>query len=189
MNWRVIVLAVLAALISFGPAEEAHAQIDPLTGRQMEPVGVYAFKHRPRKMVDFETQHPLGTILVNTAERKLHLVMDDNKAMRYDIGVGREGYTFSGTFPLTRKAEWPSWTPTPAMHQLNPNLPKFMPGGPRNPMGARALYIGNTLYRIHGTPQAWSAGRDMSSGCIRMTNDDVKDLYKRSRIGATIIVE
>ncbi len=189
MNWRVIVPTLLVALISFGPAGTAQAQIDPLTGSQMGPVGVYAFKHQPRKIVDFETRHAPGTILVSTGERTLHLVLENNKAMRYDIGVGREGHTFSGTFPLTRKAEWPSWTPTQAMHQRNPNLPDFMPGGPQNPMGARALYIGNTLYRIHGTPQAWSVGRDMSAGCIRMTNDDVKDLYERASIGATIIVE
>ncbi|WP_345774594.1 L,D-transpeptidase [Devosia sp. SD17-2] len=141
-----------------------------------------------KQVVEYETRHRPGTIVVETGERRLYLVLEGGKAMRYGIGVGREGFTFSGTHRITRKAEWPGWTPPPAMRKRVPDLPAFMPGGPDNPMGARALYIGSTLYRVHGTSEPWSIGQAVSSGCIRLTNEDVTDLYERVKVGATIVV-
>ena len=141
-----------------------------------------------KQIVDYETRHKPGTIVVETGERRLYLVLDGGKAMRYGIGVGRDGFTFSGTHRITRKAEWPGWTPPPAMRKRVPDLPAYMPGGPDNPLGARALYIGSTLYRVHGTSEPWSIGQAVSSGCIRLTNDDVMDLYERVKVGATIVV-
>ena len=141
-----------------------------------------------KQVVDYETNLKPGTIVIETGERRLYLVLEGGKAMKYGIGVGREGFTWSGTNRITRKAEWPGWTPPPAMRKRVPDLPAYMPGGPDNPLGARALYIGSTLYRVHGTSEPWSIGQAVSSGCIRLTNDDVIDLYDRVQVGATIIV-
>lgn len=141
-----------------------------------------------KQIVSYETTQKPGTIVINTAERRLYLVLEDGKAMKYGIGVGREGFTWAGTNRITRKAEWPGWTPPPAMRKRVPDLPAFMPGGPDNPLGARALYIGSTLYRVHGTSEPWTIGQAVSSGCIRMTNDDVTDLYERVQVGARIVV-
>ncbi len=142
-----------------------------------------------KQNVDYETNYKPGTIVVETGERRLYLVMEDGKALRYGIGVGREGFTWSGTHRVTRKAEWPGWTPPPAMRKRVPDLPAYMPGGPENPLGARALYIGSTLYRLHGTSEPWSIGQAVSSGCIRLTNDDVIDLYDRVQVGALVVVK
>lgn len=150
------------------------------TGRNMNPV--------PRTIVDYETDFAPGTIIVETSERRLYFVLDDGTAIKYGIGVGREGFTWSGTNRVTRMAEWPGWTPPAAMRERVPGLPAYMPGGPENPLGARALYIGSTLYRIHGTSEPWTIGQAVSSGCIRMTNDDVIDLYNRAAVGARVIV-
>ncbi|ODT71289.1 MAG: hypothetical protein ABS75_08380 [Pelagibacterium sp. SCN 63-23] len=141
-----------------------------------------------KQIVSYETTQKPGTIIVNTAERRLYLVLEDGQAMKYGIGVGREGFTWAGTNRITRKAEWPGWTPPPAMRKRVPDLPAFMPGGPDNPLGARALYIGSTLYRVHGTSEPWTIGQAVSSGCIRMTNEDVTDLYERVQVGARIVV-
>ncbi|WP_230989588.1 L,D-transpeptidase [Devosia faecipullorum] len=141
-----------------------------------------------KQIVSYETSQKPGTIIINTAERRLYLVLEDGKAMKYGIGVGREGFTWSGTNRISRKAEWPGWTPPPAMRKRVPDLPAYMPGGPDNPLGARALYIGSTLYRVHGTSEPWTIGQAVSSGCIRMTNDDVTDLYERVQVGARIVV-
>ena len=141
-----------------------------------------------KAVVDYETRHAPGTIVVETSERRLYLVLEDGKALKYGVGVGREGFTWSGTNRVTRKAEWPGWTPPAAMRKRVPDLPAYMPGGPDNPLGARALYIGSTLYRIHGSNEPWSIGQAVSSGCIRMTNDDVMDLYQRVRVGALVVV-
>src|SRR5690606_38234653 len=128
----------------------------------------------------------------NTGERRLYLVMEGGKAMKYGVGVGRDGFTWSGTHRITRKAEWPGWTPPPAMRAREKAkgriLPAHMKGGPDNPLGARALYIGSTLYRIHGTSEPWTIGQAVSSGCIRMVNDDVIDLYERVKVGAKVVV-
>ncbi len=141
-----------------------------------------------KEVVDYETTQAPGTIVIETDERRLYLVLEDGKALKYGIGVGRDGFTWSGTHRITRKAEWPGWTPPAAMRKRVPDLPAYMEGGPDNPLGARALYIGSTLYRVHGTSEPWSIGQAVSSGCIRLTNEDVTDLYERVEVGARIIV-
>jgi lipoprotein-anchoring transpeptidase ErfK/SrfK len=141
-----------------------------------------------KQIVDYDTNLKVGTIVVETDERRLYLVLEDGKAMQYGIGVGRDGFTWTGTHRITRKAEWPGWTPPAQMRKRVPDLPAYMPGGPDNPLGARALYIGSTLYRVHGTSEPWSIGQAVSSGCIRLTNDDVADLYERVKVGAQIVV-
>jgi lipoprotein-anchoring transpeptidase ErfK/SrfK len=142
----------------------------------------------PKEIVAYETKLKPGTIVVETAERRLYLVLADGKAMKYGIGVGRDGFRWSGQHTITRMAEWPGWTPPAQMRKRVPDLPAYMPGGPDNPLGARALYIGSTLYRIHGTSEPWTIGQAVSSGCIRLTNEDVTDLYERVRVGALVVV-
>ena len=141
-----------------------------------------------KEVVDYATNYKPGTIVIETGERRLYLVLEGGKAMKYGVGVGRDGFTWSGKHRITRKAEWPGWTPPPQMRKRVPDLPAYMPGGPDNPLGALALYIGSTLYRVHGTSEPWSIGQAVSSGCIRLTNEDVTDLYERVRVGATIVV-
>jgi lipoprotein-anchoring transpeptidase ErfK/SrfK len=141
-----------------------------------------------RQVVPYKTSQPVGTIIVNTAEKHLYLVLKNGYAMRYGIGVGRVGFEWSGTHRLTAKKKWPGWTPPAAMRKRQPELPKYMKGGIKNPLGARALYIGSTLYRLHGTTEPWSIGKSVSSGCIRLTNQDITDLYNRARVGAKIVV-
>jgi lipoprotein-anchoring transpeptidase ErfK/SrfK len=144
--------------------------------------------HLRRQVVDFRTGEAAGTIIVDTPNTYLYYVLGGGKAIRYGIGVGREGFTWSGTETITRKAEWPDWTPPPEMVARQPYLPRFMAGGPGNPMGARAMYLGGTVYRIHGTNAPSTIGGQVSSGCIRMVNDDVIDLYGRVNVGAKVIV-
>ena len=141
-----------------------------------------------RQIVDYRTSEAPGTIVIDTPNTYLSLVMPGGKAMRYGIGVGREGFTWSGTQTITRKAEWPDWTPPEEMLQRQPYLPRFMAGGPGNPMGARAMYLGSSIYRIHGTNAPDTIGQRVSSGCIRLTNDDVEDLYSRVNVGTKVIV-
>jgi lipoprotein-anchoring transpeptidase ErfK/SrfK len=141
-----------------------------------------------RAMVDYRSKEPTGTIVVDTAQTYLYLVLGNGKAMRYGIGVGREGFTWSGAEKVTRMAEWPDWNPPEEMIARQPYLPRFMAGGEGNPLGARALYLGQTLYRIHGTNQPSTIGTYVSSGCIRLTNDDVADLYGRVQVGTRVVV-
>jgi lipoprotein-anchoring transpeptidase ErfK/SrfK len=141
-----------------------------------------------RQVVDYPTREAPGTIVVDTPNTYLYYVMGGGKAMRYGIGVGREGFTWSGVKHIERKAEWPDWTPPPEMLARQPYLPRFMAGGPGNPLGARAMYIGGTIYRIHGTNAPASIGTRVSSGCIRMVNDDVVDLYSRVNVGTKVVV-
>ncbi len=141
-----------------------------------------------REVVSFDPKYGKGTIVVNTAERRLYLVLGDGKALKYGIGVGRPGFAWAGAHSVTRKAEWPGWTPPPQMRRRQPHLPAYMPGGPENPLGARAMYIGSTFYRIHGSNEPWTIGQAVSSGCFRMTNDDVTDLYERVKVGARVVV-
>lgn len=141
-----------------------------------------------RQVVLYNTHEKPGTIVVNTSKRYLYLVLPHGRALRYGIGVARSGFEWSGTHKITNKREWPGWTPPAEMRQREPHLPAFMPGGVDNPLGARALYIGSTLYRIHGTTQPWTIGGTVSSGCIRLTNADVTDLYARVKIGAKVVV-
>nr|WP_094463843.1 L,D-transpeptidase [Pannonibacter phragmitetus] len=145
-----------------------------------------------RKTVDYRGPEAPGTIIVDTTERRLYHVLGNGKAMRYGIGVGRDGFTWKGEEKVTRKAEWPGWTPPPEMiareRKKGRKLPAFMAGGPQNPMGARALYLGNTVYRIHGTNEDWSIGQAVSSGCFRMWNDDVEHLYSEVSVGAKVVI-
>ncbi|MFN8829402.1 MAG: L,D-transpeptidase [Labrys sp. (in: a-proteobacteria)] len=142
----------------------------------------------PREIVDYETRERPGTIVIDSPARRLYLVLGDGKAMRYGVGVGRPGFEWGGVKTITRKAEWPSWTPPPQMLQRRPDLPRFMAGGPKNPLGARAMYLGSSLYRIHGSNEPQTIGQAVSSGCIRMTNDDVTDLYERVNVGTKVVI-
>src|SRR6476620_9379152 len=137
----------------------------------------------------YRTSEAPGTIIVVTAERHLYLVQGNGRALRYGIGVGREGFQWQGLVNSTRKAEWPDWTPPPEMIQRQPYLPRFMAGGPGNPLGARAMYLGTTVYRIHGTNAPDTIGGRVSSGCIRMVNEDVIDLYSRVKVGTKVVVK
>lgn len=141
-----------------------------------------------RQTVSYDGPHGPGTVIIDTPNRFLYLVQPGGKALRYGIGVGRPGFEWAGVKSVTRKAEWPDWRPPPQMLKRRPDLPRYMAGGPDNPMGARALYLGSSLYRIHGTNEPHTIGQAVSSGCIRMTNDDVKDLYTRVPVGAKVIV-
>jgi lipoprotein-anchoring transpeptidase ErfK/SrfK len=141
-----------------------------------------------RQVVAFNTPEPPGTIIIDTPNTYLYLVLGNGKAMRYGIGVGREGFAWSGTERVSRMSEWPDWHPPKEMIERQPYLPRFMAGGDTNPLGARALYLGNTLYRIHGTNQPSTIGTFVSSGCIRLTNEDIEDLYSRVSLGASVVV-
>jgi lipoprotein-anchoring transpeptidase ErfK/SrfK len=143
----------------------------------------------PRTTVSFAGNYAPGTILINTAERRLYLVLGNGQALRYGIGVGRDGFRWSGTHRISAKKEWPSWTPPSQMLARRPDLPRHMNGGIDNPLGARAMYLGSTLYRIHGSNEPETIGQAVSSGCFRMTNDDVTDLYGRVSVGTTVIVK
>lgn len=154
-------------------ALQANAYVDPVFLRQV---------------VTYQTGERSGTIVVDTRAHFLYFVLGDGRALRYGIGVAKSGFEWNGTHRVTRKAEWPSWTPPAEMLRRRPDLPRHMEGGINNPLGARALYIGSTLYRIHGTTEPWSIGQNVSSGCIRMTNDDVIDLYVRVQINTKVVV-
>ena len=149
-------------------------------------------RYQGKKVVRYRTSQPPGTIVINTTKRKLYLVMEGGKAMEYGVGVGRQGFSWAGGARIARKAKWPAWHPPAAMRKREPHLPKYMEGGPKNPLGARALYLyqGNvdTLYRIHGTSEPHTIGLAVSSGCIRMLNEEVIDLYQRVKIGARVVV-
>jgi lipoprotein-anchoring transpeptidase ErfK/SrfK len=141
-----------------------------------------------RQVVSYASHEAPGTVIIDTPHTYLYYVLGGGRAIRYGIGVGREGFTWSGTQSITKKAEWPDWTPPPEMIKRQPYLPRQMAGGPGNPLGARAMYLGDTEYRIHGTTQPSTIGTHVSSGCIRLTNDDVTDLYSRVNVGAKVIV-
>jgi len=144
--------------------------------------------HFQRQQVDYQSSEPAGTIIIDTANTYLYLVLGNGKALRYGIGVGREGFTWSGRQRITRMAEWPNWRPPAEMLAREPHLPDFTPGGPNNPLGARALYLGHTLYRIHGTNEPATIGTYVSSGCIRLLNEDIMDLYQRVAVGTDVVV-
>ena len=143
----------------------------------------------PRTTVSYDGSYAPGTIVVNTAERRLYLVLPGGQALRYGIGVGRDGFRWGGTHRISAKKEWPDWTPPSQMLARRPDLPRHMKGGIDNPLGARAMYLGSTLYRIHGSNEPETIGQAVSSGCFRMTNDDVTDLYGRVSVGTTVIVK
>lgn len=195
-----LVMAIAFAAAS-GPAlamEPSQGFFDPTTkswvSYKITPgaAGAIARERYKRKVVRYRTSEAPGTIVVDTDRRQLFYVLPEGKAVRYGIGVGREGFTWSGTEKVSRKAQWPGWTPPPEMiareRKNGRKLPAYMPGGPKNPLGARALYLGATEYRIHGTNEDWSIGSAVSSGCIRMLNEDVIDLYDRVKVGAKVVV-
>jgi lipoprotein-anchoring transpeptidase ErfK/SrfK len=141
-----------------------------------------------KQLVDYSGKESAGTIVVDTPNKFLFLVQGNGKALRYGIGVGKPGFTWSGIKQISAKKEWPDWTPPPEMLVRRPDLPRHMEGGPQNPLGARAMYLGSSLYRIHGSNEPWTIGTNVSSGCIRMRNEDVIDLYGRVNVGAKVIV-
>jgi lipoprotein-anchoring transpeptidase ErfK/SrfK len=141
-----------------------------------------------RQVVSYATREAPGTVIIDTPNTYLYLVLGHGQAVRYGIGVGRDGFTWSGVQSITKKSEWPDWTPPPEMISRQPYLPRYMAGGPGNPLGARAMYLGGTVYRIHGTNAPGTIGTRVSSGCIRLTNQDVADLYSRVNVGTKVIV-
>jgi lipoprotein-anchoring transpeptidase ErfK/SrfK len=174
-----------AAARFFDPVAAAWVEFRPGKGHG----GRGAQNPVPREIVAYGGPYGADTIVIDTSERRLYHVLGDGKAMRYGVGVGREGFQWSGVNRITRKAEWPGWTPPPAMRKRRPDLPLYMEGGPNNPLGARALYIGSTFYRIHGSNEPWTIGQAVSSGCIRMVNEDVIDLYDRVKVGTKVVVQ
>ena len=142
----------------------------------------------PRETVAYEGEYGPGTIVISTEERRLYLVLPDHQAIRYGVGVGRPGFEWAGVKTITAKREWPDWTPPPEMLKRRPDLPRHMEGGLENPLGARAMYLGSSMYRIHGSNEPDTIGQAVSSGCIRMTNDDVQDLYERVKVGTKAVI-
>jgi lipoprotein-anchoring transpeptidase ErfK/SrfK len=199
MRYGVFVAAAASVLVAAGPAGAEQGRFEILGGLGdgdtlgSPPGNAVPFGVDSRRIVAFATDLPRGTVIVKTGERRLYYVMHDGRAIMYSVGVGREGFTWSGKAAVTRKAEWPDWRPPREMiereAEYGMTIPKFMAGGPDNPLGARAIYIGDTEYRIHGTSQPWSIGQAASSGCIRMMNEEVIDLYKRVDVGTLVIVE
>ncbi|WP_332301878.1 L,D-transpeptidase [Rhizobium sp. GR12] len=177
---------------SSGVTSQRPARVQNAAVRPNAPVRRQIAPQFLPQIVSYQTTQQPGTIVIDTPNRFLYLVMADGKARRYGVGVGKPGFEWAGTHKVTRKAEWPSWTPPKEMISREATkghyLPAFMEGGPANPMGARAMYLGSTLYRIHGTNQPWTIGSNNSSGCIRMRNEDVTDLYERVNVGTTVIV-
>jgi hypothetical protein len=191
MRRSALVLAAAAGL-TFGLTASAHAVFDPLTRQPL--VETYTDSRAQatavrRETVPFNGAYAPGTIIVSTSERRMYYVLGNGQAVRYGIGVGRPGFTWGGTQTITMKREWPDWRPPAQMLKRRPDLPRYMPGGPDNPLGARALYLGSTLYRIHGSNEPETIGQAVSSGCIRMLNEDVIDLYERTRVGTRVIVQ
>ena len=197
---RSLLLAAVAAC-AFGAVTPASAQSYASTDGDRYPNAVFAPVLRDdaseatvtdprlqRQVVDYATREAAGTIVIDTPHTYLYLVLGNGRALRYGIGVGREGFTWSGVENITRTAEWPDWYPPAEMVARQPYLPRFMAGGPGNPLGARALYLGNSEYRIHGTNDPTTIGHQVSSGCIRLTNDDVTDLYSRVHAGTRVVV-
>jgi len=194
MNWFVVVASLAFAGFAL-PAVPARAENDGFSVEQATARGKhYRSDKSPirRSTVRYDGKYGSDTIIVNTSERRLYYTLGNGRAIRYGVGVGRDGFTWSGTHRVTRKAEWPGWTPPKVMIRREARkgrqLPAYMPGGPNNPLGARALYVGSTIYRIHGTNQPWTIGQAMSSGCIRMANDDVIHLYEQVGIGTKVVV-
>jgi lipoprotein-anchoring transpeptidase ErfK/SrfK len=183
MNINVLVVksaSVLAAALWIGSAVAA-----PLSESAGNSVSAAELQ---RQVVDFQTRFPTGTVVIDTQQTYLYYVLGDGQAVRYGIGVGRDGFTWSGEQVVTRKAEWPDWTPPAGMIERQPYLPRWMAGGDGNPLGARAIYLGSTIFRIHGTNAPATIGQRVSSGCIRMLNADVIDLYNRVGVGTRIVV-
>ncbi len=193
------VFGAICAAPSIGLARDAAPApaLDPLSALfnpTPEPVQPQTMEGRPkasaipRELVDFQTRYAPGTVVISTSERRLYYVLGNGQAIRYGVGVGRPGFEWSGTRYVSNKREWPDWTPPAQMLRRRPDLPRHMDGGIDNPLGARAMYLSGTLYRIHGSNEPETIGQAVSSGCIRMTNDDVIDLYERVRVGTRVVV-
>jgi lipoprotein-anchoring transpeptidase ErfK/SrfK len=188
---RILMLAA-GALASLVLASAAQAAQD--TSIFLFPPGQASSDGRPlvspipRETISYDGPYAPGTIVVNTGERRLYYVLPGHEAIKYGVGVGRPGFTWAGRSRIANKREWPDWTPPPQMLKRRPDLPRHMEGGIDNPLGARAMYIAGTLYRIHGSNEPDTIGQAVSSGCIRMTNDDVTDLYSRVKVGAPVVV-
>ena len=191
MNRRILAIAGFAAVALAGTtfAGLAPAQaglFDFLESPFTTPAGTVA---PPRELVPFAGRQTPGTIIISLRERRLYLVQPGGQALKYGVGVGRPGFTWSGVKQIAMKKEWPDWTPPPQMLRRRPDLPRHMKGGLDNPLGARAMYLGGTMFRIHGSNEPETIGQAVSSGCIRMTNADVSDLYDRVHVGTRVIVE
>lgn len=185
--------AGLLALTCLVPAAAAQKGLAPALDQERpgfvpDPLDEQLLPEYRPQPVYFRSNEPRGTIIIQTEERFLYVVQDSKTAIRYGIGVGREGFQWSGLLKISRKQEWPDWRPPPEMIQRQPYLPRFMAGGPGNPMGARALYLGGTVYRIHGTNQPKTIGYAVSSGCIRLVNPDIIDLYDKIPVGTKVVV-
>jgi lipoprotein-anchoring transpeptidase ErfK/SrfK len=202
MGMKYLAAAAASCILAAAPLQAGQLKFDPATFKIYGGMGSgqTASLMTPqedfgtsRKIVKFHEPMDPGSILIRTSERRLYYVLPNERAIMYPVGVGREGFTWSGQNVVTRKASWPEWRPPKEMIEREAKrghvIPAFMEGGPQNPLGARALYIGGTEYRIHGTTQPWSIGQAVSSGCIRMMNDEVIDLFNRVEIGAKVIVE
>ena len=194
-------VASIAASLTFSSASAN--PFEALFGPHRPPAPEQAYAYAPsspteeadevradlkRQIVSYRTNEAPGTIIVDTPNTYLYLVLTGGKALRYGIGVGREGFTWAGTERISKMSEWPDWFPPKEMIERQAYLPRFMAGGPSNPLGARALYLGKTLYRIHGTNQPSTIGSFVSSGCIRLVNDDIEDLYSRVQVGTRVVV-
>jgi lipoprotein-anchoring transpeptidase ErfK/SrfK len=166
--------------------------VEPRSASQAEAMGKQVDDVWLPQVVDYDSNQKAGSIVIDTNDKFLYFVLGDGKARRYGVGVGKPGFEWAGTHKVSRKAEWPDWRPPAEMiareAKKGRNLPRFMEGGTENPLGARAMYLGSSIYRIHGTNQPWTIGKAVSSGCIRMRNEDVVDLYERVKIGAKVIV-
>ena len=185
-----VYLAGVACAAALSTSASAAWDVDPFT---RQPVGpAYGMVPQasaiPRDVVQFDARYAPGTVVVSTSERRLYYILGNGQAIRYGVGVGRPGFTWAGAKTITMKREWPSWTPPAQMLRRRPDLPRHMKGGLDNPLGARALYLGGSLYRIHGSNEPESIGQAVSSGCIRMLNEDVVDLYNRVRVGTRVVV-
>jgi lipoprotein-anchoring transpeptidase ErfK/SrfK len=171
----------------YAPAHPGYSSYD----RHPQPSDADRSAVDPRylpQLVAYDGNEPAGTVIVDTGQRFLYLVQAEGRAMRYGIGVGRPGFTWAGVKTVSAKREWPDWRPPPEMLKRRPDLPAFVAGGPQNPLGARAMYLGSTLYRIHGSNEPWTIGTAVSSGCIRMRNEDVIDLYNLVTVGTKVVV-
>ena len=185
-----VLLSGLACAAALSTSALAAWDVDPFTHQPVGPAQgmVPQAAAIPREVVQFDGRYAPGTIIVSTSERRLYYVLGNGQALRYGVGVGRPGFSWAGMKTVTMKREWPSWTPPAEMLRRRPDLPRHMKGGLDNPLGARALYLGGSLYRIHGSNEPESIGQAVSSGCIRMLNDDVVDLYERVRVGTRVVV-
>lgn len=181
---RIIVLAT--AFLAF--SAPAHAYNNPISRGLADFLSIFSEQPIPRQVVPWNQKHAAGTVVISTSQRRLYYVLGSGQALRYGVGVGRRGFSWSGTKTVTMKREWPDWRPPAQMLKRRPDLPRHMAGGIDNPLGARAIYLGSSLYRIHGSNEPDTIGAAVSSGCIRMTNRDVTDLYNRVRPGTKVVV-